>query len=169
MSRDSSTQAPSIVRCGPADIAEISEIVNEAATAYRGVIPADCWKEPYMPREELEDELAAGVEFWAHRRGGIFTAVMGLQAVQDVALIRHAYTRVAEQGKGMGAALLDHLVSRTGRPILIGTWKAATWAVRFYERRGFHLVPEDEKVRLLRRYWSIPDRQIEESVVLAGR
>jgi GNAT superfamily N-acetyltransferase len=151
------------------DLAEIAEIVNEAASAYRGVIPADCWQEPYMPMDELRAEIAAGVQFWGIRRAGRVAGVMGLQQVLDVALIRHAYTRGAEQGSGVGGALLEHLKRAADRPLLVGTWKAATWAIRFYERRGFRQVGDEEKVRLLRRYWTVPERQIEESAVLSAR
>ena len=143
-------------------------MINDAAVAYRGVIPADRWHEPYMPMAELESEIAAGVEFFCARRDGEVVAVMGLQHVKDVALIRHAYTRTAYQGRGVGGELLDGLRRRTERPLLVGTWKAATWAVRFYERRGFRLVSDEEKVRLLKRYWTVSDRQIEESVVLTA-
>jgi GNAT superfamily N-acetyltransferase len=146
--------------------AEICAVINDGAAAYRGVIPADRWHEPYMPLKELRAELAAGVAFWGVRRGGELVAVMGLQPVADVTLIRHAYTRTAAQGQGLGSALLEHLVRQSDRPLLVGTWKAATWAVRFYERHGFQLVSDQEKDVLLRRYWSIPERQIEESVVL---
>jgi GNAT superfamily N-acetyltransferase len=145
---------------------EILEVVNDAAAAYRGVIPADCWKHPYMTLDELEAEIGAGVVFHGYLRGGKLVAVMGLQRVADVALIRHAYTRTAEQGSGAGSALLEHLRRQTGRRLLVGTWKAAIWAVKFYERRGFRRVGDGEKAALLRRYWTIPERQIEESVVL---
>lgn len=145
---------------------EILEVVNDAASAYRGVIPADCWKHPYMTPEELEAEIDAGVVFHGYLKEGKLVAVMGLQHVADVALIRHAYTRTAAQGSGLGSALLEHLRRQAGRRLLVGTWKAATWAVKFYERRGFRLVGDGEKAALLRRYWSIPERQIEESAVL---
>lgn len=148
------------------DEAEICAVINDGAAAYRGVIPADRWHEPYMPLEALRAEIAAGVAFWGLRREGELVAVMGLQPVADVTLIRHAYTRTAAQGKGFGSALLEHLVRQSDRPVLVGTWKAATWAVRFYQRHGFELVSDQEKDVLLRRYWNIPERQIEESVVL---
>jgi GNAT superfamily N-acetyltransferase len=148
------------------DEAEIYAVINDGAAAYRGVIPADRWHEPYMPLEELRAEIAAGVAFWGLRRGGELVAVMGLQPVADVTLIRHAYTRTGAQGQGLGGTLLERLVRQTDRPVLVGTWKAATWAVRFYEDRGFRLVSDQEKEALLRRYWNIPERQIEESVVL---
>ena len=152
-----------------ADADEICLVVNDAAAAYRGVIPADRWKQPYMPLEEVHEEIGAGVVFWGYRRGGRLAGVMGLQQVHDVALIRHAYTRTSEQGAGVGSALLENLRRQTDRPLLVGTWRAATWAVRFYERRGFRLVSDEEKARLLKRYWTVPERQIEESVVLRSR
>jgi GNAT superfamily N-acetyltransferase len=142
-------------------------VINDAALAYRGVIPADRWHEPYMPREELLAEMRAGVKFFCFRRDGRVLGVMGLQQVADVALIRHAYTLSSEQHRGVGTRLVEHLRKQTNLRLLVGTWKAASWAVRFYERRGFRLVSEEEKGRLLRRYWQIPERQIEESVVLA--
>jgi N-acetylglutamate synthase-like GNAT family acetyltransferase len=145
---------------------DILEIVNDAASAYRGVIPADRWHEPYMPEGELRAEMAAGVAFWGFIKDSQLAGVMGLQYVQDVALIRHAYTRTATRGQGVGEALLEHLKKEARAPLLVGTWKAATWAVRFYQKRGFTLTDEEEKTRLLKRYWSIPERQIEESVVL---
>lgn len=148
--------------------ADILDIVNDAARAYRGVIPADRWHEPYMAEEELRAEMAAGVAFWGFATQGRLAGVMGLQYVQDVALIRHAYTRTALRGSGIGGALLEHLKRAARAPLLVGTWKAATWAVRFYEKRGFVLASESEKQRLLQRYWSIPERQVEESVVLRG-
>lgn len=141
-------------------------MVNAAAQAYRGVIPADRWKEPYMPAAELREEVDAGVQFWAWESEDRIAGVMGSQAVGDVALVRHAYTRPADQGKGIGSALLHHLVAQIERPVLVGTWKAATWAIRFYLGRNFILVSEREKAELLRRYWTVPERQIEESVVL---
>ena len=152
--------------CKKEHAGEILEIINDAARAYRGVIPADRWHEPYMPEEELRAEMAAGVAFWGFTRGSRLAGVMGLQYVQDVALIRHAYTRTAIRGSGVGGALLEHLKREARAPLLVGTWKAATWAVRFYEKRGFVLTDEREKTRLLQRYWSIPQRQVEESVVL---
>jgi GNAT superfamily N-acetyltransferase len=144
---------------------EILQVVNDAASAYKGVIPADRWHEPYMPAEELRAEMDAGVRFFGFSNTSL-VAVMGLQQVADVALIRHAYTRTASRGRGIGGELLEHLKREAKAPLLVGTWKAATWAVRFYEKRGFRLTGEAEKVRLLKTYWTIPERQIEESVVL---
>jgi len=149
------------------DADAIGAVINDAAAAYRGVIPADRWHEPYMPREELLSEMRAGVKFFCIRRDGRVVGVMGLQHVADVALIRHAYTVSSQQHGGVGTLLLQHLKRQADRPLLVGTWKAATWAVRFYERRGFRLVSDEEKERLLRTFWSIPERQIETSVVLA--
>ncbi len=144
-------------------------VINDGAQAYRGQIPDDCWHEPYMPREELRNEIAGGVRFWGEFDGDELRAVMGIQDVKDVALIRHAYTRTAAQGKGSGGRLLAHLVSLTERPILIGTWTSATWAIRFYQARGFTLVDPEEKLRLLQTYWTVSERQIAESVVLRNR
>lgn len=156
-----------IRQCEPADIEDVYAVINDAASAYRGVIAADCWQQPYMPREELARECASGVVFSAFYEGARLAGVMGLQLVGDVALIRHAYTRTDRQRRGIGTALLAHARGQTDRPLLIGTWKAATWAVRFYEREGFRLVPSEAKGTLLRRYWTVSDRQIDESVVLA--
>lgn len=153
--------------CTEADFSAILEIVNDAAQAYRGAIPADCWKDPYMPEQELRHELASGVVFWGYEENGELVGVMGIQDVADVTLIRHAYVRTAQRRGGIGAALLSHLHKLAEKPILIGTWKAATWAIRFYKKHGFRVVPEEEKNRLLRKYWTIPDRQIETSLVLA--
>lgn len=155
-----------IRRCGEADVPAMVAIVNDAAQAYRGVIPADRWHEPYMPEDELRGEIAAGVAFWGYEHGGRLVGVMGLQAVKDVALIRHAYVATAARRGGIGGRLLRHLMGETDRPVLVGTWAAATWAIRFYARHGFTLTSPAEKARLLRKYWSIPDRQIETSVVL---
>lgn len=153
--------------CGAGDLEDIYQVINDAASAYRGVIAPDCWHEPYMPRQELSRECASGVVFWGFYEGAHLAGVMGLQLVADVALIRHAYTRTARQHQGIGAALLAHVRRQTDRPMLVGTWKAATWAVRFYEGQGFRLVRGEAKNTLLRRYWTVPDRQIDESVVLA--
>jgi GNAT superfamily N-acetyltransferase len=146
----------------------ILEIVNAAAEAYRGVIPGDCWREPYMPLQELDGEIAAGVEFWGYEAGGALVGVMGFQWVLDVDLIRHAYVFPSYQRQGVGSALLDHFARSTKRRMLVGTWAAADWAVRFYHRHGFELVGPEDTRALLKRYWAIPDRQIDASVVLAN-
>jgi GNAT superfamily N-acetyltransferase len=143
-------------------------IVNAAAEAYRGAIPADRWHEPYMDAAELDREIAAGVAVWGYAVDGALIGVMGIQPVGDVDLIRHAYVVPGRQRGGVGGALLAHIRGLSDRPMLIGTWAAAGWAIRFYERHGFELVTPERKSELLRTYWSIPERQIETSVVLAG-
>jgi GNAT superfamily N-acetyltransferase len=157
-----------IRRCRDEDVAEILAIINSAAIAYRGVIPADCWHEPYMPLAELQREIAAGVAFSGFEIEGELIGVMGIQAVRDVDLIRHAYVRPGRQRSGIGAALLEHLRRQSTRRILIGTWAAASWAIDFYRRHGFELVSPERKVELLKTYWTISDRQIETSVVLVS-
>jgi GNAT superfamily N-acetyltransferase len=155
-----------IRRCTDADFPAIEAIINEAAEAYRGVIPADCWHEPYMTRSELMSEIAAGVSFWGWDESGALAGVMGLQQVGDATLIRHAYVLSALQGRGIGGKLLNMFADQTRGLLLVGTWAAAEWAIRFYERHGFRLVSAEEKDRLLETYWSIPLRQQETSVVL---
>jgi GNAT superfamily N-acetyltransferase len=156
-----------IRQCTPADFEEIYEIVNDAAQAYRGIIPQDRWKEPYMPGEELRHEIQEGVVFWGHEEHGRLMGVMGLQPIQEVTLIRYAYVRTAVQNQGFGGKLLSFLRTQTNRPLLVGTWADAVWAVRFYQKHDFRLVSPEEKNRLLKKYWSIPDRQVQTSVVLA--
>jgi GNAT superfamily N-acetyltransferase len=157
----------SIRLCRDDERAEILAIVNTAAEAYRGVIPVDRWHEPYMPPRELDGELAAGVVFWGYEVDGALVGVMGIQQVRDVDLIRHAYVSPASQRRGVGAALLEHLAHSTTRRMLVGTWAAADWAIRFYRRHGFEPVSPERTASLLKTYWSIPERQIETSVVLA--
>ncbi len=156
-----------IRRCKPDDYETLYAIINDAALAYKGVIPADRCHDPYMPREYLRHEIDAGVEFWGYEDRGGLIGVMGIQDVHDVTLIRHAYVRTAERNKGIGGKLISHLKTLIVRPTLIGTWAAADWAIRFYQKHGFRLVTLEEKERLLRKYWSIPQRQTETSVVLA--
>ena len=158
----------SIRLCRPDEHGAILAIINAAAEVYRGTIPPDRWHEPHMPSEELESEIAAGVEFWGYEADGSLAGVMGVQAVADLDLIRHAYVLPGQQGRGVGGALLKHLRSRSQRPMLVGTWTSAEWAIRFYERHGFALVTPEVKNKLLRKYWTIPDRQVETSVVLAN-
>ena len=158
-----------IRQCNDDDVETIYEIINDAALAYKGIIPADRWKEPYMSREELRHEIDEGVVFWGYEEDDELVGVMGLQHIQDVALIRHSYVRPLRQNQGIGRKLLFHLQRQTTRPILVGTWADAVWAIRFYEKNGFQLVSPEEKDKLLKRYWSIPDRQIECSVVLADK
>lgn len=157
----------SIRKGGDADQPAILAIVNDAAQAYRGVIPADRWHEPYMPANELASEIAAGVVFWLAEADGRVAGVMGIQDKGNVALVRHAYVLPAMQRKGIGARLLQHVQVLAAKPVLIGTWADASWAIDFYLRNGFTVVPQRRKDALLRKYWSIPERQIETSVVLA--
>ena len=155
-----------IRRSVEADFHAIESIINEAAQAYRGVIPPDCWHEPYMSEAELQTEMDAGVSFWGWEEAGVLNGVMGIQPVRGVHLIRHAYVRHAHQGKGIGSALLRFLLEQEPGRILVGTWAAAEWAIRFYQRHGFLLMEPEKKDQLLSTYWSIPDRQRETSVVL---
>jgi GNAT superfamily N-acetyltransferase len=154
--------------CGDDERPAILGIVNAAAEAYRGVIPADRWHEPYMSSRELDSEIAAGVSFWGYEADGALVGVMGIQRLSDVDLIRHAYVSPESQRHGIGGALLEHLTRSTTRRILVGTWAAAHWAIRFYRGHGFERVSPERKNALLKAYWRIPERQIETSVVLAN-
>lgn len=156
-----------IRKCQDNEIDTIYSIINDAAQSYKGVIPSDCWKEPYMSEKELQHEIDEGIVFWGYEINGRLMGVMGIQHVQDVTLIRHAYVRTSHQNQGVGGRLLSALRQQTDRPTLVGTWADAVWAVRFYEKHGFQLVSPEEKDRLLRQYWSISERQVETSVVLA--
>jgi len=153
--------------CTQRDFDDILAIINDGARAYKGVIPADRWHEPYMPREALAAELAAGVKFWGFEGDDKLLGVMGLQPADDVVLIRHAYVRSAMRRRGIGGRLLQHIRSFSDGPLLVGTWAAADWAIGFYHKHGFHLLADEEIPGVLRRYWDIPERQIETSVVLA--
>jgi GNAT superfamily N-acetyltransferase len=156
-----------IRECTAGDADRIYLIINEAAKAYDGVIEADCYHQPYMPREELEREMQR-VTFHGWEAGGGLVGIMGLEPVQDVTLIRHAYVLPAFQGQGIGSKLLAHLETITATPrLLVGTWAAAYWAVAFYHGRGFKLMADKDE--LLAKYWDIPRRQIETSVVLGKR
>jgi len=157
-----------IRRSVDADVPGMLAIINDAARAYRGVIPTDRWHEPYMPADDLAKEIADGVVFWVAEQEGRLSAVMGIQDKGDVALVRHAYVASTTQRTGIGTAMLRHVEKLTDKPILIGTWASASWAVDFYLRNGFSLLPTSESSRLLKTYWSIPARQIETSVVLAN-
>jgi GNAT superfamily N-acetyltransferase len=159
---------PSIRPCRDDERAAILAIVNAAAEAYRGVIPADRWHEPYMAAGELDREIAAGVAFWGYEADGALVGIMGIQRLPDVDLIRHAYVSPGSQRHGVGGALLVHLGQSTTRQRLVGTWEAAGWAIRFYRRHGFEPVPSEMGAALLKAYWTIPDRQIQTSVVLAN-
>jgi N-acetylglutamate synthase-like GNAT family acetyltransferase len=152
--------------CNPADFEVIWAIINDGAEAYRGIIPSDRWTEPYMSRQKLHDEIAEGVTFWCVEHDGELQGVMGMQDVLDATLIRHAYIRTIKRRSGVGGTLLSHLRTLTKNQVLVGTWADAHWAIRFYEKHGFILVDSEEKSRLLRRYWQVPERQVETSVVL---
>jgi GNAT superfamily N-acetyltransferase len=155
-----------IRKVSPAEVDDVLKVVNNAAQAYKGVIPADCWKEPYMTGMELTEEVARGVEFYGYYENGPLVAVMGIQTLKEVTLIRHAYVRANYQRRGLGEKLLRHLLGLAGADeVLVGTWKAAWWAVRFYEKNGFVLIPQESRGKL-RQFWTIPDRQAETSVVL---
>jgi GNAT superfamily N-acetyltransferase len=156
-----------IRRCDEGDFEVIWQIINDGAQAYKGVIPQDHWKEPYMSRLELRHEIRDGVEFWGFEEGGELGGVMGIQPVKDVTLIRHAYVRSQRRNSGIGGRLLAHLRGLTDSPVLIGTWADASWAIRFYEKHGFHQVAPEEKNRLAKAYWTVPDEQMAVSVVLA--
>lgn len=157
-----------ITKCNKHDFNTICEIINDASIAYKGIIPADRWKEPYMPADELRTQISEGVEFWKYIEDNQVLGVMGIQYKNEVTLIRHAYVRTVARQKGIGGKLLEHLTTLTNTRILIGTWKDATWAIDFYRKHGFHQVSEEDKNNLLRIYWSIPERQVETSVVLAN-
>ncbi len=157
-----------IRECTESDFKTMLEIINDAAQAYKGVIPDDCWNEPYMSSEELRFEIEDGVVFWGLEQDGQLLGVMGIQDKGNLTLIRHAYTRTQAQKLGIGTRLLQHLENIIEKPILIGTWAAASWAISFYEKNGYTPVSDEEKNRLLGIYWSIPERQIETSVVLAN-
>lgn len=156
-----------IRRCNDHDFEQIWAIINDGAQEYKGIIPADRWTEPYMSSDKLRREISDGVTFWGYDESGALAGVMGIQDVQDVTLIRHAYVRTGSQKRGIGRRLLTHLLALSNRPVLIGTWATAVWSIHFYEANGFAMVSPQEKDRLLRKYWTIPDRQIETSVVLA--
>lgn len=156
-----------IRRCLDRDFEQLWAIINDGAQAYKGLIPADRWTKPYMSRDKLQHEINDGVVFSGYDDSGTLAGVMGIQEVQDVTLIRHAYVRTSSQKRGIGGRLLAHLLGLSNRPVLIGTWATAVWAIHFYEANGFEMVSLQEKDRLLRKYWKIPERQIETSVVLA--
>jgi GNAT superfamily N-acetyltransferase len=156
-----------IRRCDEHDFGLIWAIINDGAQAYKGIIPQDCWTDPYMTRKDLQHEIDEGVVFWGYEENRTLLGVMGLQQVREVTLIRHAYVRTSSQKRGIGGRLLSHLRTLASGPVLIGTWADAVWAIRFYEKHGFEIVDPKEKNRLLKKYWTVPERQIETSVVLA--
>ena len=157
-----------IVPSKKSDFKDIFDIINDAASAYKGIIPTDRWHEPFMSEQELQTQIEDGIKFWCYIDNDNILGVMGIQDKSDVTLIRHAYVRTTARNKGIGSKLLNHLSELTTKPILVGTWADATWAINFYKKYGFKLVPFDDKEHLLRKYWTIPLRQIETSVVLAS-
>ena len=157
-----------IVASEKIDFEEILSIINDAASAYKNIIPADRWHDPFMTKQELQLQIDDGVQFWCYREEEKIVGVMGIQDKREVTLIRHAYVRTTARNKGIGGKLLNHLAARSAKPILIGTWTDATWAINFYKKHGYRLVSHADKERLLRKYWTIPLRQIETSVVLAS-
>jgi GNAT superfamily N-acetyltransferase len=145
----------------------ILNLVNDAAAVYKGKIPSDCWKEPYMTQEELKEEIQSGVQFYGHIEEGAIVAVMGIQPVNDVTLIRHAYTLTSHQRRGFGERLLTHLLGMAEtKRVFVGTWETAPWAIKFYQNHGFELLSREETNKLLKKYWCIPERQVDTSVVL---
>ena len=157
-----------IVKCRVNEFHEILAVINDGASAYKGVIPPDRWHEPYMTESELETQIKQGVEFWCCHNEGVLTGVMGIQEKGDVTLIRHAYVRSDHRNNGIGSKLLLYLKEMSDKPVLIGTWTDATWAIAFYQKHGFRILPVNETEKLLRKYWMIPERQIQTSVVLAN-
>jgi N-acetylglutamate synthase-like GNAT family acetyltransferase len=158
-----------ITKCNENDFNEIYEIINDASIAYKGIIPVDRWHEPYMPKEELEKQIGEAVEFWKFMKDEKTLGVMGIQFKEGATLIRHAYVRTTERQKGIGGKLLNHLISMSETPVLIGTWADAKWAIDFYLKHDFRLLEEQERNKLLFKYWSVPVRQVETSVVLASK
>lgn len=164
----SKLQQPMIRLCNADDFDTVWAVINDGARTYTGVIPTDCMKNPYMPKHELQHEIEEGVVFWAYEDCSEVLGVMGIQELHDVTLIRHAYVRTSAQGRGIGGQLLSHLRRLAKNPLLIGTWAEAKWAIGFYEKHEFAVVSDALKDQLLRQYWTIPERQIETSVVLAS-
>ena len=150
------------------DFNTIYTIINDASIAYKGIIPEDRWKEPYMSKNELETQIKEGVQFWNYEENKEILGVMGIQFKDGVTLIRHAYVRTIARQKGIGGKLLKHLITMSETPVLIGTWKDASWAISFYKKYGFRVLSDDEKNKLLNSYWNVPERQIETSIVLAS-
>lgn len=157
-----------IRQCRDSDLNAICKVINDGARAYKEILSENMWKEPYMLLAELQREVDSGIRFWGYEEDGDLVGVMGIQPIQDITLIRHAYVRTANQNQGIGGKLLESLRQQTARPILVGTWASAVWAISFYEKLGFRLISQDEKDQLLRKYWSISERQIQNSVVLAS-
>ncbi len=149
------------------DASKILQIINEASLKYKGIIPDNCWNEPYMSEQELINEFNDGVRMYGYHHNNTLIGVIGVQEVKDVILIRHAYTLSSHQGKGVGSALLEYLLKKNKNyRLLVGTWKNATWAIQFYKKFDFIIHTKEETTLLLKKYWNIPTKQIENSVVL---
>ena len=149
------------------DISKILHVINDASIIYKGIIPDNCWHEPYMSEQELIDEFGYGVLIFGYHYNNKLIGVIGIQDLKDVVLIRHAYTLTSYQCKGTGSALLEYLLKKNQNSrLLVGTWRNATWATRFYEKFGFILHAKDQSTLLLKKYWKIPSNQIKNSVVL---
>ena len=149
------------------DTSTILHIINDASLRYKGIIPDDCWNEPYMSEQELIDEFNDGVRMYGYHLNNKLIGVIGVQEVKDVVLIRHAYTLTSYQGKGTGSSLLEYLLKKNQNSrLLVGTWRNVTWAIRFYEKFGFILHTKDQSTLLLKKYWKISSNQIKNSVVL---
>ena len=149
------------------DSSKILYVINDAAIKYKGIIPDNCWHEPYMTEQELVDEFTDGVRMFGYNRNNKLIGVIGIQEIKDVILIRHAYTLTSYQGKGIGSALLKYLLKRNQNyRLLVGTWQNARWAIQFYEKFNFILHAKKQATQLLKKYWKIPLKQIKNSVVL---
>ena len=159
-----------IIEYKKADISKILHIINEASLKYKGIIPDNCWKEPYMSKQELISEFNDGVRMYGYHNNNKLIGVIGVQKVKDVILIRHTYTLSSYQGKGAGSTLLEYLLKKyKNSRLLVGTWKNASWAIQFYKKFDFILHTKEETTSLLKKYWNIPTKQIENSVVLEKR
>jgi N-acetylglutamate synthase-like GNAT family acetyltransferase len=156
-----------IRECDEKDFESILGIINDAAMKYKGVIPAECWREPYMSEEALKKDIESGVQFYGYEEVNVLIGVMGIQYFPDVTLIRDAYVRGSAQGKGIGGTLLRYLISKTDKPVLIGTWRDTEWSVKFYEKHGFKVLGKSEADALLKKYWVASKTHFDNSVVLA--
>ena len=156
-----------ITECTKKNISNILYVINDASLKYKGIIPNDCWHEPYMTKQKLISEFANGVRIFGYNKDNNLVGVMGIQELKDVTLIRHAYILTQYQGLGIGKSLLQHLFKiKTSSCLLVGTWRDATWAIQFYEKFGFVLHTKKQTAQLLKKYWDLPSKQIENSVVL---
>ena len=149
------------------DISNILAVINDAALKYKGIIPDNCWHEPYMTERKLVNEFTNGVRMFGYKKNNILVGVMGIQKLKNITLIRHAYTLTSYQGTGIGKSLLQYLLEiNQNSCLLVGAWKDAAWAIKFYKKFGFVLHTKEKTKQLLKKYWRIPSKQIENSVVL---